>query len=176
MANTYKLITSSTVGAGGASSVTFSSIPSTYTDLKLVISAQNTSTANNDASNMFMTVNGLTASYSNKFLYGSATTTTAGNNSNNLTDKTFVGGYPVVGSSAWSNIEIYIPNYTNSSAKCYSADTAAEINSTTLYQATLSLITGYLPTSSAITTITLIAINNAISQGSTFYLYGINNS
>ena len=34
MANpTYVLIASNTVGSGGASSVTFSSIPATYTDL-----------------------------------------------------------------------------------------------------------------------------------------------
>ena len=33
MPNTFTLIASSTVGAGGASSIDFTSIPSTYTDL-----------------------------------------------------------------------------------------------------------------------------------------------
>ena len=40
MANTYELISSVTVGAGGTTSVSFASIPQTYTDLKLVGSAR----------------------------------------------------------------------------------------------------------------------------------------
>jgi hypothetical protein len=175
MANTYRLITKQTVGSGGVSSVTFSSIPQTYTDLKILISAQNTGSGS-DAANMFMTVNGITSSYSNRFVYGTATTAGSNANSNNLTDKTQVGNYPVVGSSAWGNTEVYIPNYTNNSVKSYSVDSIAEINSSTTYQNYLTLLAGYLPTSSAITTINLISISNLISENSTFYLYGIKNS
>jgi len=40
MANTFVKIASVTVGAGGASSIDFTSIPGTYTDLKVVISAR----------------------------------------------------------------------------------------------------------------------------------------
>ena len=39
---TYTLISSVTVGAGGASSIDFTSIPSTYTDLLVKISARST--------------------------------------------------------------------------------------------------------------------------------------
>ena len=38
MANTMKALQTVTVGAGGAATVTFSSIPQTYTDLILVVS------------------------------------------------------------------------------------------------------------------------------------------
>ena len=40
MANTYTLISSVTVGSGGASSIDFTSIPATYTDLCLVWSGR----------------------------------------------------------------------------------------------------------------------------------------
>ena len=42
MANTYVLISSSTVGSGGAASIDFSSIPATYTDLVLKLCMTNT--------------------------------------------------------------------------------------------------------------------------------------
>jgi len=40
MANTYTLIASSTVGSGGAATVSFSSITATYTDLCLLASVR----------------------------------------------------------------------------------------------------------------------------------------
>ena len=40
MATTYTLISSVTVGSGGAASIEFTSIPSTYTDLVLKLSAR----------------------------------------------------------------------------------------------------------------------------------------
>ena len=40
MATTYKAISTVTVGSGGAASITFSSIPATYTDLVLKISGR----------------------------------------------------------------------------------------------------------------------------------------
>jgi hypothetical protein len=43
MANTYEIISSVTVGAGGAAYIEFTNIPQTYTDLNLVFSGRNTS-------------------------------------------------------------------------------------------------------------------------------------
>ena len=43
MANTFTKIASVTVGSGGASTMAFSSIPATYTDLQLLITSQTTS-------------------------------------------------------------------------------------------------------------------------------------
>jgi len=40
MANTLKKIQTVTVGSGGAASIEFTSIPQTYTDLKLVVITQ----------------------------------------------------------------------------------------------------------------------------------------
>jgi hypothetical protein len=57
MATTYKLISSVTVGSGGATTMTFSSIPQTYTDLLLKISSRNTT---GGADNHRVTFNGNT--------------------------------------------------------------------------------------------------------------------
>ena len=40
MATTLNLISKQTVGSAGASSITFSNIPQTYTDLKVIISGR----------------------------------------------------------------------------------------------------------------------------------------
>ena len=45
MAVTYKLIETVTVGSGGAASIEFSSIPQTYTDLKVVYSLRSTNSS-----------------------------------------------------------------------------------------------------------------------------------
>ena len=47
MATYIQIGSTVTVGAGGAANITFSSIPSTYTDLKLVWSARSARTAVN---------------------------------------------------------------------------------------------------------------------------------
>ena len=54
---TYTLISTVTVGAGGAASIDFNSIPGTYTDLLLVVSVRSTRpAATNDG--LFMSING----------------------------------------------------------------------------------------------------------------------
>ena len=49
MANTYIKIASNTVGSGGVSSITFSSIPQTYTDLVIKASVRTSRGFTNDA-------------------------------------------------------------------------------------------------------------------------------
>jgi hypothetical protein len=174
MAITYNLISKQTLSSN-ASTVTFSSIPQTYTDLKFLVSAQSNGTGNN-ADNFFFNVNGITSGYGNKFFYGSHTTLTSATNSNNLTNTTQAGAVPLPASSAWGNTELYIPNYTNSSTKAYTADAVAEINSNVLYENYLHLVAGTLPTTSGITSVTFKFLSVDIVSGSTFYLYGIKNS
>ena len=70
MPNTFTLIASSTVGAGGASSIDFTSIPSTYTDLCLKVSARSTATDTNV--NMYVKFNGSTSGYSGRQKIGRA--------------------------------------------------------------------------------------------------------
>jgi len=166
MANpTMTLIASNTVGSGGVSSVTFSSIPATYTDLVVKVSARNT-TATLDC---YINFNGSSSNLSRKVLYGNGSSATSGSGSD---------GYVIWLSQSsdtantFGNAEIYIPNYTSSNYKSFSADSVSENNGTTAYQ---FLDAGLWSSSSAITSFTLYSGSN-FAQYSTFYLYGINNS
>ena len=77
MPNTYIKIASITVGSGGASSVSFTSIPSTYTDLCLLSSAR---TNRSDVSDPIkLNLNGDTGSnYPYKYLLGNSTGSSSG--------------------------------------------------------------------------------------------------
>jgi len=166
MANTYELIASQTL-ATTATSITFSSIPSTYTDLELVMSARTNTNAIVDA--LFMSLNGSSASFTGKYLQGDGSTVVSGSLAQ------YVGG--TEGSQPTANIfhnaKIYIPNYAGSNYKSYSADSAHENNATTAYA---GLVAGLWSNTAAITSITIGPGSNSFITNSTFYLYGIKNS
>ena len=66
MANTYTLISSVTVGSGGAANIEFTSIPATYTDLLLKLSTRTTRSTATDSNKL--TVNSASA-YSLRFFF-----------------------------------------------------------------------------------------------------------
>jgi hypothetical protein len=165
MANpTFTLIASNTVGSGGASSVTFSSIPATYTDLVVKVSARLSA---NDS--LLMLFNGSSSGYTQKFLEGNGATASSGPLTNGYIS------YPLTTTaSTFSNVEIYIPNYTSSNYKSYSTDSVDEANATTAYA---DLLANLWSNTSAISSIAFsTATSTTIQQYSTFSLYGINNS
>jgi hypothetical protein len=167
MANTYKLIASSTVGSGGTASVTFSSIPSTYTDLQIVLSPRNN---NNDFyDNLNIAFNGSSSSLSGKGLQGN------GSSASSFSVTNYLGETNGATSTAntFSNISIYIPNYTSSNYKSYSVDNTQENNSST---SLMGLYAGLWSNTAAITSITLSGPYSSYVQYSNFYLYGIKNS
>ena len=171
MANpTMTLISSNTVGSGTTTSVTFSSIPATYTDLFVQVSARDSSggTLNN---NLQITFNGSSTSMTDLELYG--TGTAAGSAS--LTAMRV--GY-VPSSTATANVfgsgEIYIPNYASANNKSASAFGVAEGNTAGMYMA---LEANLWSNTAAITSITFTLGNTYnFAQYSTFYLYGIKNN
>ena len=163
------LIASSTVGAGGAASIDFTSIPSTYTDLQLVLSLRSSGTLTPYARLRF---NGSSTGYSNRRLNGDGSTAVSGS----PTDAYIVLGVANTTSqtsNTFSSHNIYIPNYAGSSNKLVSSDNASENNATTAY---IYLMAG-LWSNSAITSI-VITDENAANWGqySTATLYGIKNS
>lgn len=173
MSTNMTLITSVTVGSGGAASVTLpatGTIPATYTDLKVVISAR-LSRATTGGS-VVISFNSDTSSYENKFLTGDGATASSGGAST----ARFIGywGGSSVTASTFTNTEIYIPNYASTTTyKSYSADNASENNATTAYA---TLVAGLWSNNSAITSINFSDNGGGdIVEGSTFYLYGISN-
>jgi hypothetical protein len=167
MPNTYTLISSVTVGAGGASSIDFTSIPSTYTDLILKVSARNSSTG---ANNLLFTFNSSTSSFTMRQLYG-----TGSSAASTTTPARFAGQYTGTDmtASTFASTEIYIPNYAGSNNKSYSIDDTTENNATTSYA---TLTAGLWSNTSALTSITFALTGGSLAQYSTAYLYGIKNS
>jgi hypothetical protein len=171
MPNTFTLISSSTVGSGGAADITFSSIPSTYTDLKVVISVRG------DASSGIFVCrfNGATTNLSSKVLYGILGNTVG---SGSYSDANSLWGYATnSGSTAntFNNAEIYIPNYASSNNKSVSIDAVNETNAADGRQI---INAGLWSSSAAITSITLYSqtgsnVASNFVQYSTAYLYGI---
>ena len=171
MANTYIYISSVTVGSGGASSIDFTSIPSTYTDLKLVASVRSTNAQ--VYSVLKTTFNGSTSGYSYKIFEGNGSSASTGNNSS----LTYFPWNEGTGASAtantFGNAELYIPNYAGSTNKSLSSDGVSETNATLAY---IDLIAGNWSNTAAITSISFIPDAGNWVQYSTVYLYGIKNS
>jgi hypothetical protein len=170
MANTYTLISSVTVGSGGAANITFSSIPSTYTDLLVKISTRSTSATvigyvnirfNSDTGN----------NYSYKAVGGTGSITFNNNSAGGSSIFTVTAGNSST-SNTFGNAEIYIPNYTSANYKSVSIDGVGENNATEAYT---QLVVGIWSSTSAITSIQLSDIFGSanFAQYSTAYLYGI---
>jgi hypothetical protein len=171
MANTFVLIASTTVGSGGASSIDFSSIPSTYTDLCLNLSARGTSTA------LYAKItinNSSSAIYSLRTIYGEGTGGTA---SQSDSGATFFERFLMVSSaytaSTFSNGILYIPNYAGSNAKSMMFDSVDETNAGAV---PMYMVAGLWNSTSAINQITLTPNTGNFAQYSTAYLYGVKNS
>jgi hypothetical protein len=172
MANTYTLISSNVLGSS-ATSVTFSSIPSTYADLVLRVSCRADASSNGHI--VLLTFNSITSGYSRSLLKGDGSTptgATASAQANIILNDFAVGNTATA--STFSNGEIYIPNYAGSTNKPVSNFSVTENNATEAY---IDAVAGLMSNTAAITSITLTpnASLNFLS-GSSFYLYGIKSS
>lgn len=175
MASTYELIASVTVGAGGASSIDFTSIPTTYTDLVVKLNLRNTATGSPRGWAFVRLNNDSSAIYDERMVYTTNGTSAASASNSNGTE---ISWNPVVGASAtsntFSNNLIYIPNYTGSSNKSFSIDAVTENNAT---EVALVMNACIWRSTSAINRITITgASSSTLAEYSTGYLYGIKNS
>lgn len=166
-------IASVTVGSGGSSTMSFTSIPSTYTDLCLKFSARSSKTGtDNDQANL--TFNSSSSGYSDKLLYGRGSSAASASSATSYI--TWAGIIPAgsATSSTFSNSEIYIPNYAGSANKSLSSDNVQENNSST--DNFVTMLAGLWSNTAAITTVTLTCNGGNFVQYSTATLYGIKNS
>jgi hypothetical protein len=168
MANTYTLIASNTL-TGTTASVTFSSIPGTYTDLVLRFATRDSSSAVFRA--IDMSFNSSTSNFSYTRIVGSGSTVTSSRSTtNNGIPAASVGDTAT--SNTFSNGELYLPNYTASQNKPFSVSVVTENNATEAYATAFA---GLWSNTSAISSISFAASANFLS-GSSFFLYGIKNS
>jgi len=168
MATTYTLISSVTVGSGGTATISFTSIPQTYTDLMLVASTR-TDRASNINDELYVTFNSNTSSYSWRRLLGE----NSGSSDSGSTRTVFITDASTSTASVFGSGSIYIPNYTGSTNKSYSIDSIQENNAT---NAARQLVAGLWSNTAAITQIDLTSSTSSnFVQYSTAYLYGISN-
>ncbi len=174
--NTFTLIASSTVGAGGASSIDFTSIPSTYTDLVIKVCSRTTMTSSGVRDQLAIKFNGSSSTdYSDRWLYGIPAIATSSATDTSATYSLI--GYTSGNSSTantFGSAEIYIPNYAGSNQKSASGDGVGESNDSSTGLAISAILRA---NTAAITSISILSYNAAtIMQYSTAYLYGVKNA
>jgi hypothetical protein len=170
MPDTFVKIATVTVGAGGASSITFSSSPLTYTDLLVKLSVRGVDTG---LTNVFaINVNGSGASFTARYLRGNGAAASSTNDT-----YAYIGILDTAGNttSTFTSADVYIPNYASSNNKSISADVVSEQNGTTAWA---YLTAALFSISSAITSLTFFDGTSGLNlaQYSTATLYGISKS
>jgi hypothetical protein len=172
MPSTYTLI-SSNVLSTTAASVTFSAIPSTYTDLVLRISARTDRVTS--GTNCKILVNNASNDGSYTYMYGNGASAGSGSNSSTYNFMGLMNGANQT-ANTFNSAEVYIPNYAGSTKKPFSVFNVNEQNSASTTVEVDAIANLYNQTT-AITSLVFAPISavNFVS-GSSFYLYGIKNS
>lgn len=177
MANTYVLINSQTLSTT-ASSVTFSSIPQTYTDLLLRMSAKSNSSTFAESPKVI--INSITSNYNHLNIFRNASNGVI-NTSNTNAGTYFTMGAGAIGNAAtvpnvFGNGEIYLPNYTNAQDKPMIFQ-GVQTTAITTVGGVVQYGGGRVTTTEAITSLTLSLTNGSLwLENSSFWLYGIKKS
>lgn len=174
MATTFNKIATVDVGSGGASSIDFTSIPSTYVDLCIKVSARRSDTSEGYLSLRFNANSG--SNYSNRTIRGTGTSiSTSTDASTSFLDFWVIDGTGYT-ANTFASTDIYIPQYTSSLNKSVIAENVSENDSSTTY---MQLTSGIWAQTTAINQVTLYAAgapSGTFAQHTTATLYGIKNS
>lgn len=163
-----QLIQTVTVGSGGAASITFSSIPQTFTDLLIVQSARSTGDFGFGTwQHIRYKLNDSTSNYSGRYLDGNGSSAGSSTESKLLVRANDSGST----ANSFGNAQVYIPNYTASTNKSYSVDVVTESNETSSLQ---YIGAGLWSDTTAISSIVIDGdgLGN-LAQYSSWSLYGI---
>jgi len=163
----FESIATQTVGSGGSSSITFSSIPSTYKHLQLRVIYRNTV----GVSNLRMQYNGDTASnYITHHLYGDGTS--AGAFSNGVNSYMYLGNGRAA-TSVFTGFIIDVLDYT-STTKNKTTKTLMGYDTNGAASQSIELMSGlWFATPAAVTSITFVPGTDQFAQYSSFALYGV---
>jgi hypothetical protein len=171
-ANSYESISTLVVGAGGVGSVTFSSIPATYSHLQIRYIAR-TTVASTGLDDIFVTLNGSSASYAWHRLLGDGATATA--SAGTSTTQIGLSGAAPRGNStasAYGAGVLDLLDYTSTNKnKTTRALFGADLNGSGQVLLGSGL---WYATPAAITSITLTPeASHTFAQYSSFALYGV---
>lgn len=169
----YDSIATTTVGAGGASSITFSSIPSTYKHLQIrgILQSARATYSRDEYKFTFNSDTGNNYSWHN--LYASGTAVSAGNGYS----VGYILGQDCVGANGWwGTTVIDILDYANTS-KYKTARLLAGLDTNNAavggFNGAMTFGSGLWQNTNAITSITFTAANGNWNQYSQLALYGI---
>jgi len=168
--NNFSSIATQTVGSGGASSITFSSIPSTYTHLQIrgIYRSNRASTADN----VGIQFNGDTATnYSSHELYANGTSALVSSDVSVAQIYAARASAASIGANIFGGGVIDILDYANTNKyKTTRSLSGFDDNST---NGQVWFESGNWRNTAAINSITLFATNGNLTQYSSFALYGI---
>ena len=171
---TYELI-SEQILTSDQSSVTFSNIPQDYDDLHLVWSARTTRSGQQRDESLIRVNGSASTIYSARALYGqgssAASSSTSGANHWRFINNNASASI----SNTFSNVSLYIPNYSSNTVnKSASAESVYENNTT---EAWIFAVAFLWESTNPITSIFIYPeIGPNFSASSSFYLYGIKNA
>jgi hypothetical protein len=156
--------------ASAAASITFTSIPGTYTDLLLVLSLRGTRTGFPIARTE-VSINGTSTNEFIRFLRAFTTQSSSGGTA---TEMNFAH-MPSADNTAntFSNTSIYFLNYAGSTPKSISFDSVSESNNTADYSQEAAIGACLWNNTAAITSISMAPDTGNLAIGSTASLYGI---
>lgn len=166
MAITYTPIATQTLGSNTAT-VTFSSIPSTYTDLVLVCFVRGTYTGGGSVTLLNYFNNDTTALYSNTMIQGNGSAASSSRQSGQNFGRLGEIASANTTAGVFSTVISHIQNYSN--ATTFKSNLVRHDNAALNTQAWVNL---YRSTS-AISRLDIQCSANDIVSGSTFTLYGI---
>jgi hypothetical protein len=167
MANTYKLISKNILSAT-TTTITLSSIPTTYTHLKLLISDRGSSTTL-DASEVWLN-GGTAASYVNGYIDANDGGSVRSGQAGYYQNITVPSNY---GTNIFGFTEILIPNYTGSQEKNMASFFNTENTAINQYNGMSRTFTAV---TSAISSLSLNIRNGAFVVGTSMHLYGLSNT
>lgn len=165
----WTVIAHTELSSGTATSITFSSIAGTYTDLCLVLSAKTGEAATYSVPTFTFNSN-TSAIYSYRFLYGNGSSALSASVTNGTNGGFhYAAGFGTV--NTFGSGYLYIPNYAGSSNKSWSIDATSENNDT---GSNMAIHAGIWANTAAITSITLDKGAGAyFEQYTSATLYGI---
>jgi len=171
MPATYEPIATTTLGSAAAD-ITFTSIPGTYTDLRLVVVGRCTA-AGVDTQGMYLQFNGNTATnYSNTQILGNGSSAISDYSNNNSIMQ--CGELPAgnISTSIFALNTADIFSYTGSTNKTVLVTSNADMNTGTTASRVWRLV-GLWRQTSAITSIKVYPSGSNFDTGTTATLYGI---
>lgn len=175
MADTFALISTYTVAAGGTGTISFNSIPQTYTDLKLIISSQ-TNRNNGNYGYAYVSFNSNTSNYAAKTFYGENASTQIGTTSDTV--MSYGTGTQWQGTYYFNNGDMYFPNYSGSDNKIYFNWSMSQGSATD--RNLWDWFAGVWTNTAAITSLTITCNGGAgyttWNANTVFSLYGIKNA